>query len=214
MNLMKWLLGTAAALALCACGQNYYQPAGVSSFQPVMQGVPGQCYYVDSPLEVSALIAAGLCQQGWQPVVMPLSWHEQYAYWLDSDYYTNRFIPVSQRTYYRTTVVTTFTRTYSTQIASASASAKYRGPNGQTLTGTQVQQNVKAGKANFGAGPARQVSNFKPTTTHTGAPVATSRPVQAKPPASRSAANFGGGSRSLPPSRTTYGTTSRSGHCC
>lgn len=121
---------------LTACGHNDM------SYRPAAFGQSGQCYYVDNPAEAIALQQAELCPSSWIPTVMPLFWHQQYAYYYDYPGYYNRFVPVSSRTIY-VTHAHTFENTYRSQIKTASKTAQFRGSDGKTYTGNKIKVGPK-----------------------------------------------------------------------
>jgi len=131
----------AAILATGGCGTA--QPL---TYAPAAYGQNGQCYYLNSPAEVTALENAGLCPRSWVPAPMPLSWEEEYYDYYDSPVYYDTYVPVRYRTVY-VTRVTTFGRTYRSQISTLSKSATYRTSSGGTVKGTGI-----TGKTRFGSG--------------------------------------------------------------
>ena len=65
---------------------------------------------------------------------MPLAWHETYWGFYSPPAYYNVYVPAATRTVY-ISHETTFHTTYSSQIATASKTATYKGSNGKTVTG-------------------------------------------------------------------------------
>lgn len=152
--LIAGLLIAVAALAGCA----HSTPV---SYAPAAYGANGQCYYDDDPYEAQQLLAAGLCPAGWVPAPMPLYWHEEYYSYYSSPAYYNRYVLVSHRTVY-VTHETTFHTTYSSQIASASSKATYKGSNGKTVTGTTAKMKFSSGSGStskMGGGSLRSGSS-------------------------------------------------------
>jgi hypothetical protein len=146
MNLIRKIAvlaatGAAASAIVTGCGAS--QPV---TYAPAAYGVPGHCYYVNSPAEAVALEHAGLCPSSWVPTVMPLAWHEQYWDYYDSPAYYGTYVPARVRTVY-VHRETTFGRTYRTVIATRAKTATYRSSTGKTVKGTVV-----TGKAKFGSG--------------------------------------------------------------
>lgn len=135
------LAGLFLFAGLTACGNDSV------AYRPAAFGENNQCYYVEDPLEVVALQNAGLCPRTWAPTLMPLFWHQQYAYYYDYPGYYNTFVPVGFRTTY-VTHVHTFEKTYASDIKSASKSAKFKGSNGKTVTGNKI----KVGPKTFSGG--------------------------------------------------------------
>lgn len=137
---------TAAAItAVLAAGLTACDDADDVSYAPVAYGVPGHCYYVDSPAEAVALRSAGLCPAAWAPTLMPLAWHEQYYPYYSSPAYYNVYVPASSRVVY-TRTETTFGTTYKTQISTATKTATYKGSNGKTVPASKI------GTSKFGSG--------------------------------------------------------------
>jgi hypothetical protein len=137
----------AVVVALTACGGDQAQLA----YQPAAYGVPGQCYYVESPLEVTSLYAHHLCPSTWAPTPMPLWWHTRYAGYYDSPSYYGTYVPASSRTIY-VQHVHTFESTNAGAIRSASTNGTWKGSDGKTVSGAQVAGDVKSGKAGFSGG--------------------------------------------------------------
>lgn len=96
-----------------------------------------QCYYVDDPAEALTLIAQGLCPPGSVPTPMPESWLNQYFAYYDSPAYYNTYVPVGNRTRYVGTYHTYYTQHVSL-IAAAAKAASWKGSNGKTVSGSQV----------------------------------------------------------------------------
>lgn len=142
-----FLAAVAAVLvvALAACGSG----SGDVTYAPAAYGQDGHCYYVDSPDEATALLAAGLCPAGWVAYPAPLAWQEAYYSYYSSPSYYNRFVLVSHRTVY-VTHETTFHTTYFSQISTASAKATYKGSNGKTVTGTTAKMKFSTGSGSTG----------------------------------------------------------------
>lgn len=145
------LTGAVIGGTLTACGDS---DSGVPvSYAPVAYGIPGQCYYVNSPAEAVTLQAAGLCPRSWVPVLMPLAWHMMYASYYDGPGYYNRYVPVGQRNVYinKTTV---FEKNYSSGISKASKNATYKGSDGSTIKNPSktTVQNGGGGGRNSGGG--------------------------------------------------------------
>jgi hypothetical protein len=147
----RWLAATpllAVALMLAGCG-TYGMPAQQVSYTPASYVYQGHCMWVNDPVEITYLRAAGICPAGYPVMQMPLWYHEQYAAYYDGYGYTHYF-PSSYRTRY-VVVVHHFEQTYSGQIARAGQQAQWRGSNGQVVSGKYVD----SGKASFGSGNAR-----------------------------------------------------------
>lgn len=150
---MKWKQGLLSLVAgalvfggATACGGG--QPV---SYAPVAYGQNGLCYYVNSPAEVVALQAQGLCPHSWTPFLMPLLWHQQYYPYYSSPAYYNYYVPVATRTVY-VQQQTVFKTQYASQIKTASASAKYKGSNGKVVTGNKVSPAKFGGGSRSGGG--------------------------------------------------------------
>lgn len=132
---------TAAAVAGCSSSA----PVPLT-YAPAAYGVPGHCYYADSPAEAIALQAAGLCPSSWVPTLMPLAWHEEYWDYYDSPAYYDTYVPVRSRTVY-VTRETTFGHANQTAITTRSKSASYKSSSGKTVKGSTL-----TGKTKFGSG--------------------------------------------------------------
>jgi hypothetical protein len=144
----RMLLAVAAvvlAMAVTACGAG----SDNTTYAPAAYGQDGHCYYVDSPDEATALLAAGLCPAGWVAYPAPLAWQETYYSYYSSPSYYNRYVLVSHRTVY-VTHETTFHTTYSSQITASSSKATYKGSNGKTVTGTTAKMKFSSGSGSTG----------------------------------------------------------------
>lgn len=135
--LLVGALTAIAALAGCSSGTPV-------SYAPAAYGQNGDCYYVDSPAEATALLAAGLCPAGWVAYPAPLVWRESYYPYYSSPAYYGRYVPVSYRTVY-VTHETTFHTTYSSAITTASSKATYKTSTGKTVTGTTAKMKFSTG---------------------------------------------------------------------
>lgn len=150
---MKSLRATTAALAaasaalLSGCGPS----APPLSYAPAAYGELGSCYYVDSPAEVVALQAAGLCPSTWVPVLMPLYWHAMYASYYDSDRYYGAFVPAPRRSVY-VTHVHVFESSHRSDIDRQRASGSYKGSDGKRYTGAQASSGRNGGGARSSGG--------------------------------------------------------------
>jgi hypothetical protein len=136
------------ALMLAGCG-TYGVPAQQVSYTPASYVYQGHCMWVNDPVEITYLRAAGICPAGYPVMQMPLWYHEQYAAYYDGYGYTHYF-PSSYRTRY-VVVVHHFEQSYSGQIARAGQQAQWRGSDGKVVSGKYVD----SGKASFGSGNAR-----------------------------------------------------------
>lgn len=177
------LITIGATLGLTGCGD------GDVTYAPAAYGIPGHCYYVDSPVEAVALTAAGLCPASWTPTLMPLAWHEQYYPYYSSPAYVTRYVPVASRTVY-VQHQTTFGATYKTQIASATKTAVYKGSNGKTVpaSGIGISKFGGGSSAKYGGGARNGASTVSKSSG--GSSSSSSRSSTS----SRSS-GFGGGSR-------------------
>jgi hypothetical protein len=139
-------MGAFAVLGVAGCGGGGGQPVtyAPAAYGEVVGGY-GHCYYVDSPLEATALIASHRCQVGWIATPMPDYWHERYYSYYSSPAYYRVYVPASSRTVY-VQHQRAYSVTYRVQISKQARYASYKGSNGKTLSGTQ------AGKVKFGAG--------------------------------------------------------------
>jgi len=145
MNLKRRLATATAAGLLAAtataCATHHHvvavqQPAAASVVGPAAYGQNGQCYYLDDPQEALNLIAAGLCQPGWRPTVMPLDWHYTYADYYASPAYLT-YVPLSYRSGWANQWGTksTFYTTNITIIHNKEKTATYKGSDGKPITG-------------------------------------------------------------------------------
>ncbi|MBS2550007.1 hypothetical protein KGQ19_24385 [Catenulispora sp. NL8] len=131
------IAGLFAALAtLSGCAKHTpvsYAPAAYG----MQVGSVYECYYVDNPAEVQTLIARGLCPVGSVPTRMPQSWLNQYFAYYDSPAYYNTYVPVSYRGNYIGTYHSYYL-VHTNDIRAAAAAATWKGSNGKTVSGTQV----------------------------------------------------------------------------
>lgn len=156
--LIAGLFIAVAALAGCSHPAAVsYAPAAVS-YAPAAYGmqVGGvyECYYVNSPLEVQTLVANGYCPAGSVPTHMPESWLDEYFMFYDSPAYYNVYVPVAYRTTYISTYHTYYV-SHTTVINTASRSATWKGSNGKTVSGSQV--NTAKMKFSTGSGSTGKV---------------------------------------------------------
>lgn len=147
-----------AIVMLAACGSTpaTYQP---TAFGPTVNGQL-YCAYMVSPLECSG--RPGIPYQ--MPLVQPgyynpsgtdllsqlFMWHLMYHAWYGSPSYYNHYVPVAYRTTYVTRYVTTFDTRYSSSERVAQSRATYRGSNGRTVSGNQVNTGRLAPPRNNG----------------------------------------------------------------
>lgn len=141
-RLMRPLLALLAlvigAVTLSACtssgsGQDpTYTPA---AYYQTVGGV-NDCYYVDDPGEVTALISAGLCPVHSVAMLMPVSYEETYWGYYSSPTYYDTYMPVSYRSHYTSVTIVHFSSTYSKQISTAESKAVYKSSTGGKVTGT------------------------------------------------------------------------------
>lgn len=156
-------LAVAAALVsavsvgtLSACATHHHvvavtgQPAAPMAYSPPALGANGMCYYLDDPQEAYNLIAAGLCQPGWRPTLMPPAFHAMYADYLASPAYYNNYVPLKYRGRWETqwgshSDYYVQNRTY---IITQEKQAVYKGSNGATVTASAIPSS----KLSFGPG--------------------------------------------------------------
>lgn len=148
------LVGALAAVAVLA-GCSHATPV---SYAPAAYGVQAgsvyECYYVNSPAEVTTLIANGQCPVGSVPTRMPESWLNEYFSYYDSPVYYNTYVPVGYRTTYVSTYHTYYVQ-HTTVINAASKQATWKGSNGKTVSGSQV--NTAKMKFSTGSGSTGKV---------------------------------------------------------
>lgn len=149
--LITGLFIAVAALAGCS------HPAAVS-YAPAAYGMQVgsvyDCYYVSDPLEVQTLVTNGYCPAGSVPTRMPESWLDEYFSYYDSPVYYNTYVPASYRTAYVSTYHTYYVQ-HTTVINTASKSATWKGSNGKTVSGSQV--NTAKMKFSTGSGSTSNV---------------------------------------------------------
>jgi hypothetical protein len=180
----------AVALAAAGCGQDQV-------YTPAAWGPPGHCYYVYSPYECYG-------HHPGVPVLMPLWWHERYAYYYDSPAYIDTYVPGRYRRVVRTQAGY-FDRSYARAIRRSASTATWRSSTGKTVAGSKVTS-----KSLFGSGPARSTglvsgaikspcASVHETWTATILPVKfsfhISSPHISTPRVSSSRPTFGGGTR-------------------
>lgn len=168
-------------------------------------GENGHCYYVDSPAEATALIAAGLCPAGWTPYQMPTYWEDEYWYYYDSPAYT-RYVPVARRATYNTTIIN-FQKSNGPAIAAASKRATYKTSTGNTVTGTPTAKLKFGNDDSFGApGTKNGGGNLRGTipSASTSAPSASKPAPSYSKPATSSQAP-GGNLRGTAPAKAPVG---------
>lgn len=186
------LVATASTATLAACGNTHHhvvvtsQPAAVS-YAPAAYGQNGQCYYLDDPQEALSLIAAGLCQPGWRPTLMPLYWHQEYYSYYASDAYMDAYVPRSYWGSYHTQQNNFYT-VNKTTIINVQKNAVYKGSNGATVAASALPSS----KLSFGAG-------VKPSMSF--GSVAPPKPDNSAPSAKIS---FGGGASAKPSFGSSY----------
>ncbi|MEY9892717.1 putative membrane protein YgcG [Catenulispora sp. MAP12-49] len=126
----------AVLLALSGCSRSKPVAYAPAAYGQQVGGV-FQCYYVDSPAEAQELIAEGLCPPGSVPMPMPQSWLNQYFAYYDSPAYYNTYVPVGNRSHYIGTYHTYYTQ-HASVIDAAAKTASWKGSNGKTVSGSQV----------------------------------------------------------------------------
>lgn len=139
----------AGLLGLTACS------SGDIAYRPAYFGQNGQCYYVQTPLEAQALIADGLCQPGWVPVLAPSAWEYAYAAYLfgPGGFYVSHYVPVGNRVNYNS-YSTTFVSVHNSDITKAKSdpkAPKYVGSDGKQYTASKVDSKAKSASS-FGGG--------------------------------------------------------------
>ncbi|MDQ6649272.1 MAG: hypothetical protein M3Z02_04060 [Actinomycetota bacterium] len=139
---------TLVVLVLTGCGRDR------RDYYPTAYGVPGQCYYVHDPIEVTGpggLWSDRRCDSGWAPTLMPIGWHNSYAYYYDSPRYLNRYLPEAQRGQALESMKT-YERDHAGEIKTASRTATYTDSKGRTYTGKSLSPSAVGGGARGGAG--------------------------------------------------------------
>jgi hypothetical protein len=136
---------TIGLVCATACGSTTSGLAATTTYAPAAYGQGNECYYISTPAEVTALIAAGLCPRGSVATPMPLSWEETYWAYYSSPAYYDTYVPSASRTVY-THDKTTFGKTYRTAITSLASHATYKSSSGTTVHG------YKTSTVHFGSG--------------------------------------------------------------
>jgi hypothetical protein len=185
-------IGASVAAGAAACGTAAYAATPASYGQ--YYGGAWHCYYVHDAYEATQLIHAGHCHYGDIPTLMPLWWHEEYYSYYSTSGYVNHFVLPSYRSSYRSVQITTFSRTYRSQITSLSSKASYKGRNGKTVTAPKPKFTTGTKGRSFGGGSSRSRTSTGSGSSRTGQ-------------GSRSRTSTGGGSRSS--GRSFGGGTSR-----
>jgi len=192
---------TLAGCGLSSGGSATYTPA---AYYQTIGGV-AECYYVQTPLEVTDLIQAGLCPAHSVAVRMPLSWEEEYWAYYSSPAYYDTYMPTSYRSRYTSVTVISFSKTYSKQISSAETKATYKSSSGGTVKGTTSKLKFGSGSGSStvhggGSGRGAAACSFGMTT------------LQDKSGTSSSSHGGGSGrSGTSSGSKTTTKTTTRTG---
>jgi hypothetical protein len=170
------------------------QPAA-ASYAPAAMGVQVgnafDCYYLDSPAEVTNMVAAGLCPAGSIPTVMPLAWHETYYdYYLSDAYLT--YVPTSYRSGWGNQWGTgsTFYKTYNVTIVKDRTTGTYKSSTGAKVTGLPKSGTTAPGSV-FGGGNARTAPTLGGGNMRNPAPSAPK--VNNPAPSAPKAGGFGGG---------------------
>jgi hypothetical protein len=202
MNLKRRLATATAvgvtAATLTACADHHHVVAvpqtNAVAYAPPYLGENGMCYYVDSPGEVANLIAGGLCQPGWRPVVMPLDWHYRYADYIASPAYYNVYaLPGDRGGWGRQWgTQSTFYTTNITIIHAKEKTATYKGSDGKTVTGNITTFAPPKTKAPTSAPLPAGARSSAPL------PVGGARSTAPAPAASTAKPLSGGGARSNP----------------
>lgn len=189
------LVATASLATLAACGTTHHavvvtsQPAQAvaAGYGMTAYGQNGQCYYIDDRQEALNLIAAGLCQPGWQPYPMPLSWHEEYLDYYNSPTYLT-YVPVSYRSGWLNQwgPRSTWYQQNKTTIVVVQKNAVYKDSSGKPVAATAIPSS----KMSFGAGvkPSMSFGSVAPSADNA-------------PPSNK--VSFGGGVTTKP--RVTFG---------
>ena len=109
------------------------------TYQPAAYGVQVavrvfHCYYLETPIEVTDLVSAGLCPRGSVAILMPVAWEEMYYGYYSSSSYYGRYMPHSYWSSY-TKIVITFKAKNSRQIDADASKGTYKTSTGKTVTG-------------------------------------------------------------------------------
>lgn len=164
------LVATASLATLAACGTTHHavvvtsQPAAPAAYSMNAYGQNGQCYYIDSTQEATALIAAGLCQPGWVPTLMPLSWHEEYLDYYNSPAYMT-YVPASYRSVWLNQwgPRSTWYQQNKTTIIVVQKNATYKDPSGKPVAASAIPSS----RMSFGAGvkPSMSFGSVAPSSS-------------------------------------------------
>lgn len=201
-----------AAVLLAGCGGGH-----AVAYRPAAYGEGTSCYYVNSPAEAIALQAAGLCQPGWVPTLMPVYWHQRYYPYYASPAYYHVYVPAPARSAYAG-AERSWGASNRTAIATAAREATYKGSNGKVVSASKIGATKYGGGARFGppgtkfGGGARTATpgpapgagaTPAPGATPSPAPAAKTAPAPApKAPAGRAPS---GGSKGSPGARSSGG---------
>lgn len=155
------LATTATVAAMAACSPSHHavvvtsQPAA-AGYGMAAYGQNGQCYYIDSPQEATALIAAGLCPAAWVPTLMPLAWHEEYLDYYNSPVY-QAYVPASYRPGWSAQwgPSSPWYQSNKTTIVVIQKKAVYKDTSGNTVAATAIPSS----KMSFGSG-VKPVQSF------------------------------------------------------
>jgi hypothetical protein len=194
------LVAAASVGTLAACGTTHHAVVVTSQAAPVGYGMAaygqnGQCYYIDDPQEARNLIAAGLCQPGWQPYPMPLSWHEEYLNYYNSAAYLNYVPAVYQGGWANQWgPSSSWYQKNKTTIVVVQKNAVYKDPTGKQVPASAIPSS----KLNFNTSTKPSLSGGQRTAPQLGG--GNARSTAPAPSAPKSVGNLGGGNaRSNPP---------------
>jgi hypothetical protein len=214
-------IGLAVVLAVALLGSGGCGGGGQHvAYRPAAFGVPGQCYYVNSPAEAISLQAAGLCEPGWAPTIMPMAWHSMYYPYYSSPSYYRTYVPAASRTVYAQSEKS-WGSSNKSSIATEAKKATYQGSNGKTVTADKIGATKYGAGNRFGdpktkfGGGSRNATNPAPTVTPPSVSAKTPQSPSApsKPSTKASGGGSSGGTKATPskpasPSKPSSGSKS------
>lgn len=137
--------------------------SAASYYTPSSYGEAGHCYYRYYPEEAQNLINAGLCPQNWVPYPMPLAWYHTYYWYYSSPAFYGLYVPSAYRSTY-ISQTTTYYNSNQRNVSDASRNAQYKDDKGNTVRGSDVENNVKAGKSNATAPSSGNARSSAPSS--------------------------------------------------
>jgi hypothetical protein len=155
------LIMLGAVLSACSSRTTYAASPGYSNTYdvPPVYGQNNRCYYRDSPAEVDALRAAGLCSTRWAPYPMPSSWLDRYAGYYDSSDYYGRYVPPARRATY-TRTVSTYVQSHPQAARQTRSVSQFGGGNGRTGGDYTSSRSTQTRRTSTGTSTRKSGSSF------------------------------------------------------